>query len=692
VTVEGYDLLEELGRGGMGVVYKARQRALNRLVALKMVLAGAHAGPEELLRFRAEAEVVARLQHPNVVQIYEIGEEAGQPYLALELVTGGTLQKKLAGTPQPTRAAAHLVELLARAIHFAHQQGVVHRDLKPGNVLLAVPPEDESAVRDPDSAQVAALYGVPKVSDFGLAKRMEDDAQHTRTGEILGTPWYMAPEQAGGKAFAAGPGADVWALGAILYDMLTGRPPFKGATTFETLQQVLHEEPVPPGRLRPRLPRDLERICLKCLEKDPRRRYASAHDLAADLRRHLNGETVRARPAPAHERLWRWARRNPVPAGLLLALMFGAGLGFWHLSELSRSLVRTSALEGAVQQAETMDEVHRYYGRIAAHLQSAGVEGSYDWEAKPGQLTVPPPATMTIELGEQITARSESGMQVRLYSDFPFKHRQNRAPPDEFEREALNALRRDPSKPYYRFEEFEGRPVLRFAAARVMETACVNCHNKHPERGPNWPVWKEGDVRGVLEIIRPLDRDQERIDRGLRSTVLIVAGSGLSLLGLSLALIYLGNRRSRLALRRMTRAESPTPPADPPVRPETEAAAPVNGETDPAPGTAAPAATLPEPMVLWRMVYPLGTFTPIRVVAPAAGTLRLHLEADTAVELSASRPGEVAVSDVGVAPSVSVVVRAESAIIVRIRAPESLDAWYNLTAELRAPPGDRSGE
>jgi serine/threonine protein kinase len=227
-TVEGYDLLGELGRGGMGVVYRARQRALNRMVALKMVLSGVHAGAEDLARFRAEAEVVARLQHPNIVQIYEIGEEAGRPYLALELVDGGTLQKKLAGTPQPTRTAAHLVEILARAIHVAHQRGVIHRDLKPGNVLLAVPLEDDSGTTDEDGAQVAALYGVPKVTDFGLAKRLGHESQHTRTGEILGTPWYMAPEQARGKAFEAGRAADVWALGAILYDMLTGRPPFKG--------------------------------------------------------------------------------------------------------------------------------------------------------------------------------------------------------------------------------------------------------------------------------------------------------------------------------------------------------------------------------------------------------------------------------------------------------------------------------
>jgi serine/threonine protein kinase len=536
-----FELLEELGRGGMGVVYKARQRSLNRLVALKMVLAGAHAG--DLARFRAEAEVVARLQHPNIVQIYEIGEQAGRAYLALELVTGGTLQKAASGTPQPTRSAAHLVELLARAIHFAHQQGVIHRDLKPANVLLAVPPEGATVVFDPDGAQAAALYGIPKIGDFGLAKRLEDANQHTRSGDILGTPSYMAPEQADGRAFTAGPATDVYALGAILYDLLTGRPPFKGATPIETIQQVLNDEPVPPGQLRPRLPRDLERICLKCLAKDPRRRYATALDLAADLRRHLNGEPVHARPPAPAERIRRWVRRNPVPTGLLVAITFGAGFGFWHLSELSKSLVRAAALEAAAQQSETMTEANRYYSRVAAHLNDAGVPSSVDWESHPGQRAVPPPATMVIDVGQQITERSESGMQVRLYSDYPFVHRK-RPPPDAFEREALDALSRDPNNPFYRFEDLGGRPVLRYATARVMDHSCIGCHNDHPNRNRTAPVWREGDLRGVLEIIRPLDRDQERIDRGLRSTVLIAVGSGAGLLGLSVFLIYLGNRRN----------------------------------------------------------------------------------------------------------------------------------------------------
>ena len=688
--VGGYDLMDELGRGGMGVVYKARCRALNRLVALKMVLAGAHARPADLARFRAEAEVVARLQHPNIVQIFEIGEQGGRPYLALELVAGGTLQKTLAGTPQPTRAAAHLVELLARAVHFAHQCGVIHRDLKPGNVLLAVPMAGASSISDPDGAQVAALYGVPKVTDFGLAKRLEDDAQQTRSGDILGTPSYMAPEQASGQAFAAGPAADVYALGAILYDALTGRPPFKGATTFETIQQVLNEAPVPPGRLRPRLPKDLERICLKCLEKDPRRRYASALDLAADLRRHLNGEAVHVRSAPPIERLWRWARRNPVPAGLLLALTLGAAVGFWQFSRLSKSLVRSTALEGAIQQAETINEVNRYYGRVAAHLQGAGVNGSADWEATPGELTMPPPATMTIDLGQQISAQSESGMQVRLYSEFPFKARRGRPPLDDFEREALARLRDDPKTPYYRFEELDGRPVLRLATARVMEAGCVNCHNKHPDRTPEWPEWKKGDVRGVLEVIRPLDRDQERVNRGLRGTVLLVSGSGASLLGLSVFLIYLGNRRSRAALARHAHPDALAAlPSDAALGAVTASVpapiAPPDAPPAVAP-TAVSAATVPEePVVVWRSARPIGTLTPVRIVAPGEGTLRLFLSTEgesSSVELRAEVAGGATASDGGISPCVEVAVQAGSTVVVRARATSGHDAQGVLTAEL----------
>jgi WD40 repeat protein len=314
-TVPGYEILSELGRGGMGVVYQARQVQLNRLVALKMILSGGHAGEEERTRFRVEAEAVARLQHPGIVQIYEIGESEGRPFFSLEFVEGGNLDRKIAGTPLAARQAATLIETLARAVHAAHQKGIVHRDLKPANVLLTAD-------------------GTPKITDFGLAKYLDSERGQTQSGAILGTPSYMAPEQASGRGKAVGPATDVYALGAILYECLTGRPPFKAETPLDTLMQVMSEEPLPPSRLQPKVPRDLEPICLKCLEKAPARRYGSALALAEDLRCWLAGEPTQARPVGTWGRLAKWARRRPAVAGLLAAVVgvaaVGLGLVLWQ--------------------------------------------------------------------------------------------------------------------------------------------------------------------------------------------------------------------------------------------------------------------------------------------------------------------------------------------------------------------------
>jgi WD40 repeat protein len=321
LRIPGYEVLATLGRGGMGVVYQARQTRLGRVVALKMILSGAHAGAADLARFRTEAEAIARLQHPNIVQIHEVGEHQGLPFFSLEYCPGGSLERKLGGTPLPAREAAALVEVLARAMQAAHAKGVIHRDLKPANVLLA---ED----------------GTPKVTDFGLAKKL-DEAGQTATGAVMGTPSYMAPEQAGGRSAAIGPPCDVYALGAILYEGLTGRPPFRGPTTMETVMQVLADEPVPPTQLQPKTPRDLETICLTCLQKDPARRYPSAGALAEDLRRFQAGEPILARPVGRAERTWRWCKRKPALASLIalllavaLGIIFGFPAMFGHELEL----------------------------------------------------------------------------------------------------------------------------------------------------------------------------------------------------------------------------------------------------------------------------------------------------------------------------------------------------------------------
>ncbi len=314
-VVPGYDILSELGRGGMGVVYKARHLALNRVVALKMILAGAHAGAQDRLRFKAEAEVIARLQHPNVVQIYEVGEAEDYPFFAMEFVPGGSLAAKVAGTPQPPRDAARLVEALARAVDAAHRQGIVHRDLKPANVLLAAD-------------------GTPKITDFGLARRLDAEAGPTQTDSVMGTPSYMAPEQAAGRTREAGPAADVYSLGAILYDLVTGRPPFRGETVVDTLDQVRSREPVSVRQLTPKCPRDLETVCHKCLQKEPHRRYGSALELAEDLERFRTGEAILARPVGVGERAVKWTKRHPAIAALsatvFLVTCVGMGLVFWQ--------------------------------------------------------------------------------------------------------------------------------------------------------------------------------------------------------------------------------------------------------------------------------------------------------------------------------------------------------------------------
>jgi serine/threonine-protein kinase len=298
-AVPGYEVLSELGRGAMGIVYLARQGALNRVVALKMILAGGHAGQAERRRFLAEAEAAASLDHPGIVRIHDYGTWGELPYCVLEFCPGGTLARRLVGKPLPPREAARLLEQVARAMQAAHERGIIHRDLKPGNIFLAAD-------------------GMPRVGDFGLARRIEGGAGLTQTGAVLGTPSYMAPEQARAQK-DVGPAADVYALGAILYECLTGRPPFLAATLHETLLQVISDEPAEVRRLNPNVPRDLETICHKCLGKDPKNRYASSKALAEDLRRFLADEPISAQPVTWIERVSKSIKRRPLHTLLLIA-------------------------------------------------------------------------------------------------------------------------------------------------------------------------------------------------------------------------------------------------------------------------------------------------------------------------------------------------------------------------------------
>jgi serine/threonine protein kinase/formylglycine-generating enzyme required for sulfatase activity len=361
-SIPGYEIERVIGFGGMGVVYKARHLALKRAVAIKMLLLGKYARPAELARFRIEAEVVARLQHPNIVQIHEVGEVAGHAYCVLEFVEGGNLARKIDGKPLPVRDSARLVETLARAIHLAHSRNVVHRDLKPANVLLTAD-------------------GTPKITDFGLARQLDSDSGETSAGAVLGTPSYMAPEQAAGHTHVAGPAADVYALGAILYDCLAGRPPFKGASIVQTLDQVCTQEPAPPSHWRKGTPRDLDTICLKCLRKEPEKRYASAAELADDLLRYQEGKPIRARPVGNLERALKWAGRNSLLTGALAALLLVTVLGVagvvWKYADAEdqRSIAEDKKKQ-AQKEADKAKKAQAFLQSIFALSDASGQRGT----------------------------------------------------------------------------------------------------------------------------------------------------------------------------------------------------------------------------------------------------------------------------------------------------------------------------
>jgi len=368
----GYELLRELGRGGMGVVYQARRVADGQVVALKMILGGSQAGPAERERFLAEAETLIQLRHPNIVRVLEVGDVQGRAYFSLEYVSGGTLADSLRGLPQEAAFAARVVAQLARAIDAAHARGVVHRDLKPANVLVGGPDWGQHDDAPPRPGETL------KIADFGLARYCNADPDRTRAGWIVGTPAYMAPEQAAGNSRLIGPPVDIWALGAILYECLTGRPPFQGATALETLDQVREHDPVPPRRLAPNVPRDLETVCLKCLHKDPRRRYRTATGLARDLERFLAGKPVLARRPTPTEHASRWVRRNPLLATILLSCLTGLLLlvagAIWHTLRLEATLASEAEakadLQGKQAELEAREAQLRQY-RYTAHIQQA---------------------------------------------------------------------------------------------------------------------------------------------------------------------------------------------------------------------------------------------------------------------------------------------------------------------------------